>query len=246
MWRSVRQTPQARTRSSRCPTSPSGASTSTMLRGCVETFRGDLSTAAFKGRLMGKVAIKRDLCSRLQTYCATSIPSSAMRWIVISAPTGPDRPKVRPAPRWSHSTSVNHFSQEANCGTTNPLHAAPGPPCSINRTGVLRSEPWIATHCWIPSISTNPSSSIALVEENAVSALDGFAIGKMSCGMPLSQANVTTVSSPNHGSYLVRICVVGASARQLVDHPLVTISASAMFPWPSLSRGFLRKRAPLP
>jgi len=91
-------------------------------------------------------------------YSASARPSPVMRCTVRSASPGGLRLKVRPAPRWSHCTSVKSRSQPLKMVAAYGLIGFPGPPCRNSSTGFAQFSPVIVTHCSMPPMGTKPAS----------------------------------------------------------------------------------------
>src|SRR5205823_4701093 len=57
--------------------------------------------------------------------------------VMVEAAAAPFRPKVLPAPRWSHWTTVKYFSQFRKPAYPQGLVASPGPLCKSSQHWVL-------------------------------------------------------------------------------------------------------------
>jgi hypothetical protein len=92
----------------------------------------------------------------------SSMASVTRRAKVISPlPALPLRPRVLPAPRWSHWTTVKCRSQGRR-GRVKTALGQPGPPCSTSSTGLVRSSPRSWIHWSIPPTRTNRCSTMPL------------------------------------------------------------------------------------
>ena len=90
----------------------------------------------------------------------SSMASATRRSKVISPlPALPLRPRVLPAPRWSHCTTVKCCSQGRR-GRVKTAFGQPGPPCRTSSTGLSRSSPRIWIHWSIPPTRTKRCSTI--------------------------------------------------------------------------------------
>jgi hypothetical protein len=92
----------------------------------------------------------------------TSMASATLQSKVISPlPALPLRPRVLPAPRWSHWTTVKCCSQDRR-GRVKTALGQPGPPCKTSSTGLSRSSPRSWIHWSIPPTLMNRCSTIPL------------------------------------------------------------------------------------